>query len=121
VINIVLYVKLLMERSEARCEEAEICGGDFCVNMFCDSQSAIYLTKDRMFHKRIKHIDAKCNYVRDMVVQSKLKLCKISTYDNPADSMTNLVPVKLKFNWYNCLAQVDVLRRKYFLCYSEDC
>jgi ATP-binding cassette subfamily B (MDR/TAP) protein 1 len=25
---------------------AELCGDDSCVNLFCDSQSAIYLTKD---------------------------------------------------------------------------
>jgi hypothetical protein len=25
---------------------AELCGDDPCVNLFCDSQGAIYLTKD---------------------------------------------------------------------------
>jgi hypothetical protein len=30
---------------------AELCGDDSCVNLFCESQSAIYLTKDQMFHE----------------------------------------------------------------------
>jgi hypothetical protein len=43
---------------------AKLCGDDSCVNQFCDSQSAIYLTKDQMFHERSKHIDVKYHYVR---------------------------------------------------------
>jgi hypothetical protein len=57
----------------------ELCGDDSCVNLFCDSQSMIYLTKDQMFHEKTKHIDVKCYYVRDIVAQGKLKICKIST------------------------------------------
>ena len=38
---------------------AELCGDDTCNNLFCDSQSVIYLTKDQMFHERTKHIDVK--------------------------------------------------------------
>ncbi|KAK1679181.1 hypothetical protein QYE76_040029 [Lolium multiflorum] len=57
------------------------------------SQSAIYLNKDQMFHERTKHIDIKYHYIRDIVAQGKLKVCKISTHDNPADMMTKPVPV----------------------------
>jgi hypothetical protein len=41
---------------------AELCG-----DVFCDSQSAIYLTKDQMFHESSKHIDVKYHYVRDII------------------------------------------------------
>ncbi|WVZ54400.1 hypothetical protein U9M48_005204 [Paspalum notatum var. saurae] len=53
-----------MAISEA-CKEAiwlrglysELCGVSCsCVTIHCDSQSAIYLTKDQMFHERTKHI-----------------------------------------------------------------
>jgi hypothetical protein len=72
---------------------AELCGDDSCVNLFCDSQSAIYLTKDQMFYERTKHIDVKYHYVRDGVAQGKLKVCKISTHDNSADMMTKPIHV----------------------------
>jgi hypothetical protein len=31
----------------------ELYGDDSCVNLFCDSQRAIYLIKDQMFHDTI--------------------------------------------------------------------
>jgi hypothetical protein len=81
------------ESAWLKCLYAELCGDDSCVNLFCDSQSAIYLTKDQIFHERSKHIDVKYNYVRDVVAQGKLNVCKFSTHDNPANMMTKPVPV----------------------------
>jgi hypothetical protein len=69
----------------------ELYGDDACVNKFCDSQSTIYLTKDQIFHESSKHINVKYHYVRDMVAQGKLKVCKISNHDNPADMITKPV------------------------------
>jgi hypothetical protein len=39
-------VKACRESAWLKCLYAELCGDDSCVNLFCDSQSAIYLTKD---------------------------------------------------------------------------
>src|SRR4051812_18577006 len=72
---------------------AELCGDTTCMKLFCDNQSAIYLTKDQMFHERTKHIDVKYHYIRDVVAQGEIKVCKISTHDNPADMMTKPVSV----------------------------
>ena len=69
------------------------CGDTTCMNLFCDNQSAIYLTKHQVFHERTKHIDVKYHYIRDVVAQGEIKVCKISTHDNPADMMTNHVHV----------------------------
>jgi hypothetical protein len=86
---------------------AELCGDDSCINLFSDSQSAIYLTKDQMFHERTKHIDIKYHYVRDIVAQGKLKVCKISTHDNPADMMTKPVHVS-KFELCSSLVGIII-------------
>jgi hypothetical protein len=60
----------------------ELSSDDSCINLFCERQSAIYLTEDQMFHERTKNIDVKYHYMRDEVAQGKLKVCKISTHDN---------------------------------------
>jgi hypothetical protein len=86
---------------------AELCGYDSCIKLFCNSQSAIYLTKDQMFHERKKHIDIKYHYVRDVVARGKLYVCKISTHNNPADMMTKPVPVA-KFDLCSSLVGITV-------------
>ena len=72
---------------------AKLCGDNTCSNLSCDSQSAIYLTKDQIFQERTKNIDVKYHYVRDIVEQGKLKVCNISTHDNPTDMLTKPVHV----------------------------
>jgi hypothetical protein len=57
-----------------KCLYAELSGDSSCIDLFCDSQSAIYLTKDQMFHERIKHIDVKCHYAREVIAESRLKV-----------------------------------------------
>ena len=46
-----------------------------------------------MFHERTKHIDIKFRFVRDVIKEGELKVCKISTHDNPADMLTKPVSV----------------------------
>ena len=58
------------------------------ISLFCDSQSAIYLSKDQMFHERTKHIDVRYHFVRDIFMKGDLSIMKISTDKNPADMMT---------------------------------
>jgi hypothetical protein len=92
---------------------AEFCGDTSCITLFYDSQSAIFLTKDQMFHDRTKHIDIKYHYIRKIVAEGKLRVFKINYYFNPADMMTKPVPGAkfelLKLSWYNCLALVAML------------
>ena len=57
--------------------------------MFCDSQSAIHLTKHQMYDERTKHIDAKYHFIREIEV---IKVKKTDTVDNPAEMMTKPVP-----------------------------
>jgi hypothetical protein len=72
---------------------SELCGIKSCITIHCDSQSAIYLTKDQMITEKSKHIDVRYHFVRDVIEKGLVKVCKISTHDNPADMMTKHVPV----------------------------
>ena len=83
----------------------ELCGITSCTTIFCDSQSAIYLTKDQMFYERTKHIDVRYHYIQDIIAQGDVKVCKINTRDHPADMMTKSVPTT-KFEL--CLSLVGV-------------
>ena len=46
-----------------------------------------------MFHERTKHIDVRYHFIRGAVAKGDVKVCKISTHDNPTDMLTKHVPV----------------------------
>jgi hypothetical protein len=72
---------------------SELCEIKSCITIHCDSQSAIYLTKDQMITEKYKHIDIRYHFVRDIIEKGLVKVCKTSTHNNPADMMTKHVPV----------------------------
>lgn len=57
----------------------------------CDSQSALDLSKNAMYHPRTKHIDVRYHWLRQAVEDEEFKLEKIHTDRNPADMMTKFV------------------------------
>jgi hypothetical protein len=72
---------------------SELCGIKSCITIHYDSQSAIYyLTKDQMITEKSKHIDIRYHSIRD-IEKGLVKVCKISTHDNPIDMMTKHVLV----------------------------
>ncbi|GKV50375.1 hypothetical protein SLEP1_g57082 [Rubroshorea leprosula] len=58
------------------------------IMVFCDSQSAIHLTKNTMYHERTKHIQVRYHFVREVISNGDVLVEKISTDENPADMMT---------------------------------
>lgn len=56
--------------------------------VFSDSQSAIQLCKNHVFHDRTKHIDVRYHYIRDVVEKEQVLLEKIPSEVNPADMGT---------------------------------
>ncbi|KAG8497256.1 hypothetical protein CXB51_008476 [Gossypium anomalum] len=40
--------------------------------VFCDSKSVIFLTKDQMFHERIKHINLRYHFVHDIIARGDI-------------------------------------------------
>uniref|UniRef100_A0A2N9HLM6 Integrase catalytic domain-containing protein n=1 Tax=Fagus sylvatica TaxID=28930 RepID=A0A2N9HLM6_FAGSY len=58
----------------------------------CDSQSALDLSKNSMYHSRTKHIDVRYHWLRLIVDQQLMQLRKIHTDKNLANMLTKVVP-----------------------------
>jgi hypothetical protein len=86
---------------------AKLLGDTSCIDLFCNSQSVIYLTKDQMFPERTKYIEVKYHYIREVITEGELKVPKISTYDNLSDMMTKPIPIA-KFELCSSLVSITV-------------
>ena len=53
-----------------------------------DSQSAIALARNSVFHSKSKHIDVQYHFIRDVLAQKQLQLVKVHIDDNPSDALT---------------------------------
>lgn len=63
------------------------------VEIHCDSQSAIALSKNNVHHERTKHIDVKHQFIRDVIAEGEVEVVKISTETNPTDIFTKILAV----------------------------
>ena len=61
--------------------------------LFCDNQSAIYLTKHSTFHSKSKHISRKYHWIRMALEEKLFEVEKIHTDDNLSDMLTKVVIV----------------------------
>jgi len=60
-------------------------------SMFSDSQNAISLAKNPVFHSRCKHIQLRYHFIRELINNGDLCLLKILGSKNPADMLTKFV------------------------------
>ncbi|KAL6341882.1 hypothetical protein AAG906_038127 [Vitis piasezkii] len=75
------------------------------VQLYYDSESAIYLAKNQVYHTRTKHIDVRFHKIRELVSSSELVLEKVHTSENAADMLTKHVTIE-KFK--HCLNLINV-------------
>ncbi|KAK6128108.1 hypothetical protein DH2020_038139 [Rehmannia glutinosa] len=85
--------------------------------LYCDSQSAIHLSKNSSFHSRSKHIDVRYHWIRDVFNEKFMQLDKVHTDENGVDmlskslsrdkfevcrSKTRFVDFPHEVEWENC-------------------
>ena len=71
--------------------------------MHCDSQSAICLVKNPVYHARTKHIDVRFHEIRELVSFSELLLEKIHTSKNASNMLTKPVTTKKFKHWLDLI------------------
>ena len=77
------------------------------VQLHCDSQSAIYLAKNQVYHARTKHIDVRFHKIKKLITFGQILLQKIHTSENAADILTKPVTSD-KFK--HCLDLLNVVK-----------
>ena len=60
--------------------------------VYSDSQSAMNLSANPVFHERSKHIANKWHHIREMIYEGLISIAKVHTDENLADALTKAVP-----------------------------
>lgn len=65
------------------------------VEVYCDSSSVIYLSKNPTQHEKTKRIDIKLHFIRNVISKGVIRMVKVHTDNNPANMLTKVIPTTM--------------------------
>ena len=66
--------------------------------IYCDNHSCVKLSENPVFHDKLKHIEIKYHYIRDMVQRGAVKLQYVTTEEHISDVLMKIL-ARLKFEY----------------------
>ena len=81
------------------------------VKLFSDSQSALLLAQNPVYHARTKHIDVRYHKIRELMEEGEVELMKVHTKENQSDTLMKVLP---RDSFQRCVAWKGLLRRNEF-------
>ncbi|EOY25713.1 Uncharacterized protein TCM_027093 [Theobroma cacao] len=94
---VMIWIKSLLEDFGIKQDEA--------MDLYSDSQSAIHISKNPVFHERTKHIEIDCHFIREKVLTGLIKPKHISTNIQIADILTKALQPN---QFYKLLSKMNV-------------